>query len=211
MTEPRMWRQRRTIAPAVAFGAWHSRNLFGVVMSVVIKPCKVPWWVSPSMSGLTLHYAETDVAPECSIVFGGWHLGYESQSDMRRIELRFHMASHARAGTTSDEEDIEASGFEILGGYDGPDDGYQDWRARTWRETGTCPDSGFYVATQSDWLSSARMVIAEAPKHYVLVGRDVYMEVIADSFSWQEWLWPDGHRENNLGTRDVVGSGRGTE
>src|SRR5262245_25560919 len=180
-------------------------------MTVRMKPCKVPWSVSPSMSGLTLTHVETDVAPECSIVFGGGRMGPNGLTDMRRIELQFVRASHVRAAPKHDDEDIEASGFQIVGGYDGPWKDYWNWRKRNWRDTGICPDSGFYVAMESDWLRSARMKYGDAPKHFILEGRDSYIEIIAESFSWREWLWPDGPRDNYQDASDVVGSGHGTE
>jgi len=180
-------------------------------MTVVMKPCKVPWSVSPTMSGLTLTHMETDVAPECSIVFGGGRMDPNGLTDMRRIELQFVTASHVRAATKHDDDDIEASGFHIVGGYDGPGQGYLNWRKRNWCDTGICPDPGFYVATESDWLRSATMKYGYAPKHFILAGRDCYMEIIAGSFSWREWLWLDGPRDNYQHASDVVGSGHGTE
>jgi hypothetical protein len=180
-------------------------------MTVVMKPCKVPWSVSPTMSGLTLTYMEPDVAPECSIVFGAGRMGPHERTDSRRIELQFVMASHVRASPKRDDEDIEASGFHIVGRYDGPSQGYLKWITRNWRDTGICPDPGFYVATESDWLRSATMKYGHAPKHFILKGRECYMEILAESFSWREWLWPDGARDIYQHASDVVGSGHGTE
>lgn len=180
-------------------------------MAIVIKPCKVPWSVSPSMSGLTLTYAETDIEPECSIVFGGGRIGPTGLTDMRRIELQFSMAGQVRCTAKGDDEDIDALGFHVAGGYDGPIEDYLQWRRREWQGTGLCPDSGFYVAADSDWLQAAGLKHRNSAGHFILAGRDCYIEVIADSFSWREWLWPDGHRDSHQDERDVVASGRGTE
>ena len=83
------------------------------------------------MSGLTLMHVETDVAPECSIVFGGGRMGPKGLTDMRRIELQFLLTSHVRAAPKHDDKDIEASGFQIVGGYEGPGKDYLKWSCVT--------------------------------------------------------------------------------
>src|SRR5262245_65720984 len=115
-------------------------------MTVRMKPCKVPWSVSPSMSGLTLTHVETDVAPECSFVFGGGRMGPNGLTDMRRIALQFVRASHVRAAPKHDDEDIEASGFAIVGGYDAPWKRYPHCEKVNWPDTGICPSSGVHGA-----------------------------------------------------------------
>jgi hypothetical protein len=123
-------------------------------MTVVLKPCLVPWAVSPSMSGVTLIHAETDVAPECSVVFGGGRLNEDGRRDLRRIELSFSQAHFTRTGAHHDNVDVESIGYRIEGEYEGRLQDYLDWLARHWRETGFAPRPGFYVATESDWLDS---------------------------------------------------------
>ena len=49
------------------------------------------------------------------------------------------------------------------------------------------------------------------PKHYVVVGRDNYIEIIAERYEWREWLWPTGSREDYRDDASVVFSDSGTE
>ena len=118
-------------------------------MPVILKACRVPWDISPS-GALTLTHTETDVSPECSVVFGGGRLGEDGRIDIR-IEISFEHAWFARCGPKRDNDDITSIGYEVTGAYDGPSLSYLDWRRTRWRQTGLCPDPGFFVATRSDW------------------------------------------------------------
>lgn len=180
-------------------------------MTVVLRPCKVPWSVSPSMSCLTLAYVETDTLPECSIVFGANSLKKGGGLETRRIELRFLSASDVRATRLLGTDNLESFGFEVVGLYDGPT---KDWSARTqetWRDTGVCPSPHFYIAADSDWLRCGRIRHGDALKHFVLDGAEAFIEVAAESFSWREWQWSDGLRDDNQDPAHVVGSGHGVE
>src|SRR3954453_15224816 len=118
-------------------------------MKTLLTPCRVPWAISPTTSGLTLTHTETDVAPECTVVLGGGRLQADGRTDDRRIELAFDRCYFARIGPHCDTEGIEAIGYEMVGKYEGSMDDYLTWRASHWRATGLCPNSGFYVAVQS--------------------------------------------------------------
>jgi hypothetical protein len=180
-------------------------------MTTILKPCRVPWSVSSTMSGLTLAHAETDAAPECEIVFGGGRLGADGLVDSRRIALTFERAWYARAAPLPDDADIDAAGFIVEGGYDGPMTAYLDWLKRRWRETGICPHPDFYVATSSDWLAGTPYCTDEKTRHYVLHGRDGFIEILAERFAWREWLWTDGEREEAPRTGSVAATGAGIE
>lgn len=180
-------------------------------MTVVLTPCRVPWAVSPSMSGLTLLHSESDVEPECSITFGGGRLGDDGLTDIRSIELQFKLASYTRTAPKGDDEDIEASGFSVSGGFEGPVEDYLNWLRRTWRSTGFCPNSGFYIVANSEWLRSVRKMYGYAPRHYLLAGRDGFIEVIADSYCWREWLWNDGERHASIDPKRIVATGSGVD
>lgn len=166
------------------------------------------------MSGVTLIHTETDVAPECTVVFAGGRLTSESRTDSRRIEITFESCYFARVGPHDDRETIEVLGYEV----DRPSElvdvaHYIDRRNRIWRESGNCPDSGFYVARQSDWVStlprSFPRHLENQIRHYVVDGRDGYVELIARQFSWREWLWTDGQRDDAPSKGPVAGSGEG--
>ncbi|MES1200877.1 MAG: hypothetical protein ABUS57_05455 [Pseudomonadota bacterium] len=178
-------------------------------MNPVITPCRVPWSVSPTMDGLTLTHSNDD-EPRCSIVFGGGRLTESGLTDDRRIEINFASAYFARVSAKDDNEDIDASGFTVVRMDEGPSDQYLEWRRRRWRQTGFCPESGFYVATESPWLTSAGFAHL-ALRHFVLAGRDNYIEVLASGFAWREWMWPSGPRDQYTDPQDVVGSGEGVE
>ena len=74
-----------------------------------------------------------------------------------------------------------------------------------------CPNSGFYVAKTSAWLSNLTPSVHKDFRHYVVDGRDGYVELIADRYSWREWLWVDSHREEAPSCGPEVGSGNGAE
>ena len=64
------------------------------------------------------------------------------------------------------------------------------------------------MATESEWLSSLSGGYQEKCHHYVVVGRDGYVELIAERFRWREWMWTTGHRDaRELGP--VVEKGEG--
>ena len=46
-------------------------------------------------------------------------------------------------------------------------------------------------------------------RHYVVDGRDGYVELIARQFRWREWLWTEGEREQAPARGSVVGEGEG--
>jgi hypothetical protein len=167
------------------------------------------------MSGVTLVHSESDVEPACSVVLAGGRLCDDDLVDLRRIELTFKFAYYARLGWHDDNEDIRAVGYSVEGGeetFEGAPADYVRWSARRWREQGHCPESGFYVATRSDWLGSVQRHFSHIPlRHYVIDGRDGYVEVLASGFSWREWIWNDGSRDLLVDPADAVGTGAGVE
>ena len=177
-------------------------------MKTVLTPCRVPWSISPTTSGLTLTHVETDVLPECTIVLGGGRLQADDRTDDRRIELVFDGCYFARVGPHSDMEGIESIGYEIVPMTKDKGVDYLRWRQAHWRASGICPDSGFYVALSSLWSSSLPATYHDGFRHYVVDGRDGYVEVIARRFRWQEWKWLGGHRESAT-AGEVVGVGEG--
>lgn len=179
-------------------------------MDTILVPCRVPWAISPSMSGLTLTHCETDVEPECKVVCGGGRLTDDDRTDDRRIEIAFSMCHYARLGPHDDSVGVEAIGYRVEGEYEGDVRQYLAWRRRQWRATGICPDPGFYVARQSAWLT-ALPDFKNDFRHYLVDGRDGYVELISRGFGWREWMWCDGHRDDAPMKGPVVGSGEGPE
>lgn len=178
-------------------------------MKTILAPCCVPWQISPSMSGVTLTRGESDVESECSVVFGGGRLREDGLTDHRRIEITFKLCWYARTGPKPDTEGIEALGYEVAGSFEGKMRDHPAWYEDKWRLGGCCPDSGFYVAQTSAWLPTLPKFCQKGYRHYVISGRDGYVELVARSFAWREWLWGQGQREDAGSIGSIVGHGEG--
>ena len=63
-------------------------------MRTILTPCRVPWAVSPSMGCVTLSQAETDVEPECTVVFCGYRL--TDEYGQRRVAIEFEQCYYSR-------------------------------------------------------------------------------------------------------------------
>ena len=215
-------RLRRVVHGAIWCGRWiyRSGNDFDLVVveehppggrptvtRTLLTPCRVPWMVGPSTSALRLTHMETDTEPRCSVVLGGGRMSEEGQLDNRRIEIDFELCHHTRTlplggGGVSAIYPVEPD-------YEGDMSGYLDWLRGQWKATGLCPRPGFYVATESEWLSSLEAPGSVTCHQYVVVGRDGYIELIADRYRWREWLWTGRGRDDLKNLGPVVGSGEG--
>jgi hypothetical protein len=179
-------------------------------METILKCCRVPWDISPTTDGLTLYHMRDDI-PTCTVVLGGNRL-VEGKYVSCRVEIKFEHCSYARVGRHADD-----SGIEELLGYRverDPEFEVESWFEavrRVWESTGNCPITNFCVARQSAWLFSLDDFFRERSRHYVIDGRDGYIELIAESFSWQAWNWKDGPREEAPLRGPVVASGQGVE
>lgn len=172
-------------------------------MKTILIPCQVPWSISPSVSGVTLTHCETPVEPECFVGLGGNGLSEDRSLCPRRIEIIFSMCYYARVGPNDDSVGIESIGYKIEQTYRNDP---EDYHVR-WQRTGNCPDSGFYVAKQSVWLSTLDPFFQKDFQHYVIDGRDGYVELIARHFAWKEWLWDQSWEEAI--NAPVISSGQG--
>jgi len=76
-----------------------------------------------------------------------------------------------------------------------------------WETKGICLNSGFYYAIESDWLDSLKL--RDGFRHYVVDDRDGYVELIAQSFTWKEWIWMAGHRDDVVKTSEAINTGKG--
>lgn len=151
-----------------------------------------------------------DDEPECSVVFGGWRV---RDNHNTRIEINFVTPHYyVRTGFHEDNETIAAIGYQIDDGYDGPPDAppvlhHHDWIMNIWETKDVCLNSGFYYASESDWLTSLKL--RDGFRHFVIDDRDGYVEVIAQSYTWKEWIWTTGHRDDVVKTSEVVNTGKG--
>lgn len=176
---------------------------------VVLVPCRVPWMISSSMSGLTLVHSEGDVEPQCSVVVGGGRLGESGRTDSRRIELTFHECESSKLLLLGDGEELDSKGYTLRSAArDMGRSLYIKWFPAEWQSSGMCPASGLWVAVDSPELESLR---ARGRNLYVVAGRSGYVELVASSFSWQEWIWDAGKREDLPASRPVAARGTSDE
>jgi hypothetical protein len=150
----------------------------------ILRPIAVPWMVSPSVSSLQLHLAESENWHVS--VNAVWHPDLLTRSALQsgRISLTFHRATQLRVcGTHSDATPLppglfDESHLNLLFSSD-----YQRSFIENWMQQRSCPDPGFYSVESSSWnidtVGSGRHL-----SHYVLVATDVFLEVLAVSHKW---------------------------
>jgi hypothetical protein len=113
------------------------------------------------------------------------------------VRVDFELAAFASTKPHRDDEDLlEVTGYDIVpkrraGGYDGVQRDQAEWL-----RTGICPDPSFYFSADSRWLQTERLSWAarqrtslrpEDAVHFLLNGRDGYIEILASGFSWRAW------------------------
>lgn len=165
-------------------------------MADKFRACLLPWRVWPW--GLTLTHSDTDTVPDCVVQFGALVARSDPPFESIWVRVDFELGGFARTTPHRDDEDLRAaSGYDItpLSQYDGLTGGDEQETAE-WLRTGLCPDPGLYFASDSSWLASVRQSWAAAQRtsrtaneavHFVIDGRDGYVEVIAAGFSWTAW------------------------
>jgi hypothetical protein len=165
-------------------------------MSETFNACTLPWRTGPD--NLTLTHCDTDVLPECSVEFRGQVVRPSPPYEQLWIRVEFELAAFASAKPHRDDELlVDVTGYDIaprrggLGGFST----YQDQQDE-WLRTGLCPDPGFYFSTDTRWLQAERRSWAERqrghPKseeavHFLVDGRDGYIEILASGFKWCAW------------------------
>jgi hypothetical protein len=165
--------------------------------------------VAPSMGSVTLQHTETDTEPECTVVFGGGRMTKTGKMDLRRVEIEFDMCDYSRTMPLPGGGGLKTV-YQVEASYEGDMSKYLKWLEREWNATGLCPHPGFYVAKDSEWLAGLPDRVRDSGgNHYVVAGRDGYVELIAKQFQWREWMWTEGRREDVPDAAPVVGSGEG--
>jgi len=190
-------------------------------MSDVFNPCPLPW--SIWQGGLTLTHSDTDVTPECSVEFGVEVVRATTHWESLWVRVDFERAGFVAAKPHRDDEQLtDVTGYDIVPRREPFSE--QKWRREEaeWLRTGVCPDPSFYFSTDSSWLEQVRQPWAERQRmslrpitssvrmprvpgtgrsaddavHFLLDGRDGYLEIIAAGFTWRAWpygtpLWSD--------------------
>ena len=181
-------------------------------MQTILSPCRVPWMISPSGSGVTLTHSESGIKPECSVGFWAFRKSETDTTGSHRISIAFEDCYYARVGHHEDSESVEGIGYLLELECNLRDVfAFMKWVEQTWIASGFCPQSGFYYAKESEWLASLPSNFQKHARHYVIDGRDGYVEVIASRFTWQEWLSPDSPPENGPSQEILVASGEGVD
>lgn len=169
-------------------------------MSDTFYACTLPWEIWPW--GIRLIHSDTDTVPECSVEFGGLVPRRTLPYQELWVKVEFQLAGFASAKPHRDDEELcDVSGYDIVprrtdeSGVRPHHREYDEWL-----RTGAHPDPCFYFSTDSTWLENERDAWAHRQRtsrqpedavHFLLDGRDGYLEIIAAGFTWR--AWPRGH------------------
>jgi hypothetical protein len=182
--------------------------------------CSLPWRIWTW--GLSLVHSDTDVSPECSVEFGtNVARRIKSAHESYWAKVEFQGAAFASAKPHRDDETLETvTGYDIVPRSTRSDlpmlDALEAEEAE-WIRTGVCPDPWFYYSTDSAWLRSERGAWAHRQRgpygpedavHFLLDGRDGYIEILATGFSWRAWT--QGHPRLNAVSGEPIMSGEWT-
>ncbi len=161
-------------------------------MSPSFHACPLPWQIWPW--GLQLTHADTDTLPECSVEFGAMIVRPTGPYEQFWVRVDFELAAFASAKPRRDDEPLaDVTGYDIVPRRRVHDAGDRD---AEWLRSGTCPDPGVYFSTDSALLAASRVPWSErqrtnkppeAAVHFLLDGRDAYLEILAAGFSWRAW------------------------
>lgn len=165
-------------------------------MSDTFHVCTLPWAIWSW--GIRLTHSDTDVLPECSVEFGAMLPRPTRPYEEVWVKVEFELAAFASAKPHRDDEDLaDVSGYDIIPRRRDESSGLRGYRDDAeWLRTGLCPDPSFYFSTDSRWLETERRSWASRQRtsrppedavHFVLDGRDGYVEIIASGFTWQAW------------------------
>ena len=183
------------------------------VVSDAFFACSLPWAIWPW--GLTLAHSDNDTVPDCSVEFGVQVVRPSPPYEQLWVRVEFELAAFASAKPHRDDEDLlDVTGYDIVlrrghGGFAT----YQD-QQEEWLRTGLCPDPGFYFSADTKWLDAERRSWAarqradlrpEEAVHFLLDGRDGYIEILASGFTWR--AWHQGHPRLSAVSGDPVNSG----
>ena len=152
-------------------------------VSPTVLPLEVPWTVSTSVSHLELSCAENrDCTVRCDAFFGH----HSSVSHFQRVEIIFERAICCRMLASRSDDEMPGGDEYNWSKVYVPPKNPSEFRARLesqsqrWAMSGHCPDPHFYLIDQSAWAREFR----HQCQHFLLVGTDSYVEVLASDFRW---------------------------
>ncbi|TXH77513.1 MAG: hypothetical protein E6Q88_00940 [Lysobacteraceae bacterium] len=177
----------------------------------ILVPVQVPWMISPSVPYLRIESPES--APLASVTFIGFFQlegdpvnragptvisdpGSFVPSDTakgsqhRLVRVLFGEGAQVRKRPAfSDLEVIPEQSYDWSNVFSGIQDGETPEASvarvgHQWKITGFCPDPGMYEVRESNWLREIGLDPNQW-RHYILLGHDEYVEVIAREYEWQ--------------------------
>jgi hypothetical protein len=159
-----------------------------------LEPLPLSWMVSPSVPFLKVSAAESDEAqtPTTVELFATYSDGHVS-----RVRLVFRFGTWVRwSPAHADLEPVPKGDYDWSGVPEpSPGPGFYEsflQERRRWAETGICPNPYIYEVHESLWLRkvNARETIRDRLRHYLILGHDAYVEVLAEGWHEEELTPP---------------------
>ncbi|MBL8160597.1 MAG: hypothetical protein JNJ61_01330, partial [Anaerolineae bacterium] len=66
-----------------------------------------------------------------------------------------------------------------------------------WNASGICPDPNMYEVQNSDWITSTRDSNLDGYKQLLLLGEEMYVEVLCKHWTWVAGEWIDWSKESH--------------
>lgn len=98
------------------------------------------------------------------------------------IKAQFVVSFSDLSPIDPDAYDFSAFTWHPYKPIDDPSGFLENYR-QEWQKTGICPNPGMYEVSGSEWLVEG--MIKRGFGHYLILGHDAYIEVIAKAWSWE--------------------------
>jgi hypothetical protein len=155
-----------------------------------LAPVKVPWKVALATPFLKLTVMEFEPT---QVEFVARFKSYNSDEEYERVVTvtftgvwRFKGASALSEGYSPVEESFYDWSEVQLPPQTPSSETLNDWVEQfdhEWKTTGICPNPGMYEVLYSDWSTRAQSE-ETGDKHYLIIGEEKYIEILAKVWSW---------------------------
>lgn len=177
----------------------------------LLRPVEVPWQISPSVPHLKLRPSDDRSSFVATFIgyFKAEELVTRTSSEIVKVgdpgEFRLSASAHGaphrmvrvqfenvvRTRTmpaVSDHELVAESDYDwslVPTGIQGSESAPEAVARvdRVWRTQGICPDPAMYEVEGSEWIVAIKA--DPANRHYLLLGHDEYVEVVAKGWRWE--------------------------
>ena len=185
-----------------------------------LDPLKVPWQISPSTPHLGVNTRSLDGVNHGFVTFMGF-LGentrlYAEHGAYCQIAVILDCIVGVRMYPDFSPEDsarLESYDWKSIPEYYGNDGSLGSHVKQFhehWNATDTCPDPSAYLVCDSEWLRRLGFSSNDPShlrfQHYLFLGNDYNIEIIAKSFRW-EIVPPDHVLENSEEDKAIVRQG----